>query len=81
MIFLPVNGELQLLKGQSERIFLRAKSMGHPLFVQSVSCNLRVVPDDSYCHSVKIFSNFSFENLSYSKSLFTASSFDLFAPN
>lgn len=43
MIFLPVNGELQLLKGQSERIFLRAKSMRHPLFVQSVSCNLRGV--------------------------------------
>jgi hypothetical protein len=37
-----------------------------------------VVPDDSYYHSVKIFSNISFENLSYSKSLFTASSFDLF---
>jgi len=40
-----------------------------------------VVPDDSYCRSVKIFSDISFDNLSYSKSLFTASSFDLFAPN
>jgi hypothetical protein len=36
MIFLPVNGELQLLKGQSERILLRAKSMIDTLYLFKV---------------------------------------------